>query len=48
MYTLNRKCLRTRVEESMLGEKKENILDTGVICINGRFIIVTLYQMWLK
>jgi hypothetical protein len=33
---------------SMLGEKKENILDTGVFCINGRFVMVTLYQMWLK
>jgi hypothetical protein len=32
----------------MLGEKKENILYSAVICINGRFVIVTLYRMWFK
>jgi len=57
MYTLHRKfictlyiesILKQGVEESMLGETKENILYSAVICINGRFVIVTLYQMWFK
>jgi len=40
--------LELGVAKSMLGENKEKILNTGLICINGRFVVVTLYQMWLK
>jgi hypothetical protein len=40
--------LEQGAEESMFGQKKEKILDNGFICINGSFVIVTLYQMWLK